>query len=210
MRLRHQMHAPHLQPFPILVLPMIPVLLTALCLYLMMDVLSTQWHCPLSPARHDSTGDPAADSFLNGGRLSSIGIRAYDPRAIIGGSPLRDGIRPHYGNAAIWHDLSGELHLVFADNTILTSLALQVDGDDIYIVESSQDGLNFVTIGVIPAGLRGEHSGMETYSSDPDSHYYIRYLNIPPGHYPYLRIRAVAGTPPFALSRITLRGHQRR
>jgi hypothetical protein len=210
MRFRFLSHAPKIQPLPIMALPMIPILICALTMYMMSDSLSQYWtlEVPQEAFSRDSGLPQIANDTLRF-RMNASGIRAVEPRRIVDGVFLTDGTLPDPQSAAIWDESDGSLELMLFENAELESITLQVDGDDIYIIETMDGGSGWVTLAVIPAALRGEQRGLETYSSDPDSHYFVRSLRIPPGRYHSLRIRAVAGPKPYVLSELALSGHRR-
>lgn len=211
MRFRYLSHAPRIQPLPIMTLPMIPVLLCALAMYMMSDSLSQNWTLEVPEAAFQlSTVPSQSGSAPFRFHLYASGIRAIEPRRIVDGVFLTDGTVPDYQSAAIWDDPGGNLRLFIYDNEELESITVQVDGDDIYIIETTDGGGGWVTLAVIPAALRGAQRGLETYSSDPGSHYFVRSMRIPPGRYHSLRIRAVTGQKPYVLSELALNGRLRR
>ncbi len=116
---------------------------------------------------------------------------------IIDGNFVEQGSTWDGENCAWWNENENEkptsFIVDFGELSRLTDILLQVDNNDTYAVEYSEDGLNFKPWLTIKNEYGQIDFGMDTFSSDENHPNYVKALDFEPVNARFVKIYAVAG-----------------
>ncbi len=119
-----------------------------------------------------------------------------------------DDARPWNEDQCVyWEDEMAFFILDLGAEFLIVDILLQVDDDDIYTIEYSLDGLNFVPLHVFYPGYGETGAGLDTMSSNPENPDYASLPEKDPVEGRYIRLSASSGDRRYALAELQVFGY---
>ena len=125
-------------------------------------------------------------------------------------SLIADGVTPAQGTAwndsacVWWHGTQPYFVMDLGTVTRVSKVTLQVDNNDEYVVEYSQDGKIYRNLFTVRPSFGQVGWGMDTMSTDPSSPDYVHQIEFPPVMARFIKIRAAGGDDCYAVSELTV------
>ncbi len=135
------------------------------------------------------------------------GIYSNDLRLILDGRFAAQGTPWNGDRCVYWEDELATFVFDLGAEYQVVDILLQVDDNDIYMVEYSEDGLNFTPLVVFYVGYGSMDSGLDSMSTDPGN---PQYASIPPPdavQARFLRLTASSGDGNYALAEFQIFGY---
>lgn len=135
------------------------------------------------------------------------GIYSNSLELLIDGTFANDARPWNDARCVYWEDEQAHFTLDLGAEFLIVDVLLQVDDDDIYTIEYSVDGLNFIPLHVFYPGYGETGVGLDTMSSNPENPDYASLPEKEPVQARYIRLSASSGDRKYALAELQVFGY---
>jgi hypothetical protein len=134
------------------------------------------------------------------------GIFINNVRLLIDGQSPPEGSPWNSDHNIYWEQADSYFILDLGGSFIVSGFLLQVDADDDYYIDTSEDGIDYIPLFQIRENHGNIASGMDTMSTIPGDPHFVAELEFEPVSTRFIKVTATAGDSKYAMSEIQVYG----
>ncbi len=161
---------------------------------------------PVVVTGQGTTPSTAVSSLLKAQSIRGVGKYTRSEKLIIDGKMPEQGTKYNSRQCVYWRDPRTHFIIDLGQVQRIDAVAMQVDGDDTYVLEVSADGEKYAPLVVVAAAWGEVTKGMETVSMLRDDPQYLPMMLFRPVDARYVSISARDGNKAYAVSEVFLYG----